>query len=136
MPHYRRPHSRRALRRLNARQRKKYHLGEYQNLIFCVQGCLKSEYQTFAAFEQFCGKLLSFIAANGICMTSCGGAADFQIIFDTARRSVPALTAAQRQTVLEMLLSLPELAHLRAGNLIDGFYADESAYETYPEILK
>lgn len=61
MPHYHAPHSRRKLRRLNARQRKKYHLAEFQNFTFYLQGALEPEFQTTEYFDEFLDEVICFI---------------------------------------------------------------------------
>lgn len=53
MPHYHRTPSLRKIRKMNVRQRKKFYVGEYQNLVFSVCGSLMPEYRTAACFEQF-----------------------------------------------------------------------------------
>ncbi|UOO77682.1 50S ribosome-binding protein YggL [Neisseria sp. Dent CA1/247] len=62
---------------MNARQRKKFYVGEYQNLVFSVCGSLMPEYRTAACFEQFIDDVIDWVYANSMCLVSGGTTENF-----------------------------------------------------------
>lgn len=136
MPHYHRTPSLRKIRKMNARQRKKFYVGEYQNLVFSVRGSLMPEYRTAAYFEQFIDDLIDWVYANSMCLVSGGTAENFSIIFDHTQRPPHNITPMQRQMLIEWLVTRKDVQHLRAGKLIDGFYCHETEYDQCDEIHK
>lgn len=136
MPHYHRTPSLRKIRKINARQRKKFYVGEYQNLVFSVCGCLMPEYRTAAYFEQFIDDIIDWVYANSMCLVSGGTAENFSIIFDHTKRPPHNITPELRQKLLEWLAARQDVGHLRAGGLIDGFYCEEAEYFQYNELYK
>lgn len=136
MPHYHRALSLRKIRKMNARQRKKFYVGEYQNLVFSVRGSLMPEYKTAACFEQFIDDVIDWVYANSMCLVSGGTAENFSIIFDHTKHPPHNITPMKRQMLIEWLVSRKDVQHLRAGKLIDGFYGDETEYDQCDEIHK
>ncbi|VEF00809.1 Uncharacterized protein conserved in bacteria [Neisseria canis] len=136
MPHYHCTPSRRKIRKMNARQRKKFYVGEYQNLVFSVRGSLMPEYQSAAYFEQFINDVIDWVHANSMCLVSGGTAENFFIMFDHTKHPPHNITPMQRQMLIEWLVARKDMQHLRAGKLIDGFYGDETEYNQCNQIHK
>lgn len=134
MPVYHRLPSKRKIHHMNARQRKKFHLGEFQVLNFGVVGQLLSDYCTPEYIDSFFDEVIAFVEAHSFCLYG-GGGQDFSFNFEHAQRPNN-ITAQQRQMIIDWFIARPDVLHLRAGDLIDGFYADAAAFEHYPHIYK
>ena len=133
MPLYHRFPSKRKINRMNARQRKKFHLGEFQALIFGVSGCLFSKWHTAEYGDQFLDEVIAFVEANSMYMYG-GGIGEFSFGFKSANS--PSLTVQQRQMVIDWFVQRDDVQHLCAGDLIDGYYADEAEFERYDQTYK
>lgn len=132
MPHYHAPESRRKLRRLNTRQRKKYRLAEFQNLIFRIEGSLLREYQTAEHFNRFCEEVIAFIDAQQICTAGGGDAAAFSYVFDHAKNPPHNITPTQRDNIIGWFSARHDIAALRSSGLTDGYYAGEQEWDDCP----
>ena len=71
---------------MNARQRKKFHLGEFQALNFGVVGQLLSDYCTPEYIDSFFDEVIAFVEAHSFCLYG-GGDKIFRLTLNT--RSVP-----------------------------------------------
>ncbi len=72
MPVYFRTPSRKRLHKMNRRQHKKLHLGEFQTLIFGVQGSLHQAEDDAEAFGRFMDELIAYLVVNGFEMAGGG----------------------------------------------------------------
>ena len=72
MPVYFRAPSRKRLHKMNRRQHKKLHLGEFQTLIFGVQGSLHQAADDAEAFGCFMDELIAYLVVNGLEMAGAG----------------------------------------------------------------
>lgn len=136
MPHYHAPHSRRKLRRLNARQRKKYHLAEFQNFTFCIQGALQPEKQDDRHYDDFIDEVYDFIEKHQIYAVGGGSGSDFWLMFDHIKNPPHNITPELREKLIAWLVARDDVASLRSGDLVDGYYADEHEWDACPHIHK
>lgn len=81
MPVYFRTPSRKRLHKMNRRQHKKLHLGEFQALIFGVRGSLHQAADDAEAFDRFMDELIAYLEANGLEMAGGGDCGDFSCLF-------------------------------------------------------
>lgn len=81
MPVYFRIPSRKRLHKMNRRQHKKLHLGEFQTLIFGVQGSLHQAEDDAEAFGRFMDELIAYLVVNGFEMAGGGDCGDFSCLF-------------------------------------------------------
>lgn len=81
MPVYFRTPSRKRLHKMNRRQHKKLHLGEFQTLIFGVQGSLHQAADDAEAFGRFMDELIAYLVVNGLEMAGGGDCGDFSCLF-------------------------------------------------------
>lgn len=81
MPVYFRTPSRKRLHKMNRRQHKKLHLGEFQTLIFGVQGSLHQAADDAEAFGRFMDELIAYLEANDFEMAGGGDCGDFSCLF-------------------------------------------------------
>lgn len=85
MPVYFRIPSRKRLHKMNRRQHKKLHLGEFQTLIFGVQGSLHQAEDDAEAFGRFMDELIAYLVVNGFEMAGGGDCGDFSCLFSKIR---------------------------------------------------
>ena len=78
---YFRTPSRKRLHKMNRRQHKKLHLGEFQTLIFGVQGSLHQAADDAEAFGRFMDELIAYLVVNGLEMAGGGDCGDFSCLF-------------------------------------------------------
>lgn len=81
MPVYFRTPSRKRLHKMNRRQHKKLHLGEFQTLIFGVQGSLHQAEDDAEAFDRFMDELIAYLEVNDFGMAGGGDCGDFSCLF-------------------------------------------------------
>ena len=115
--------STRCIRRLNRRQRKKYHLGEFQEMGFALRWThhtLLNEPEIYAFFDQF----IPMIEARNMCC-SCGLAPEGGDGF-VATLGRGTVSPEDRIAVLEWLRANPVVASADAGDLVDNWYGWES----------
>ena len=136
MPVYFRTPSQRKIRKMTARQRKKFHLGEFARLDFGVAGNLLPQHHTSEYFDHFMDELIDFVEQNSMCLGGGGCGADFSFIVEHEKQPPLNITAEQKALLINWLAARPDVEHLRAGAIIDGFYADEAMFEQYDEIYK
>lgn len=136
MPVYFRPLSLRKIRNMTARQRKKFHLGEFVSLNFGVAGNLLPQHHISEHFDQFTNELIDWVEQNSMRLWGGGHEEDFSFIFQHEKQPPLNITVEQKAMLIDWLLARPDVEHLRAGQIIDGFYADEALFEQYDEIYK
>ncbi|CAB3872442.1 YggL family protein [Achromobacter mucicolens] len=107
------------LRRLNRRQRKKLHVGEFQDCLFEVRGSLVSDIDDGDAL------LDAFIAWIESCDLYFAGYVGRGRIDGMVLTSVGSPTEAQRQSVVRWFKERPEVAEVEAGEFRDAFYGYE-----------
>ena len=69
---------------MNARQRKKFHLREFQVLNFGVVGQLLPDYCTPEYIDSFFDEAIAFVEAHSFCLYG-GGGQDFSFNFEHAQ---------------------------------------------------
>lgn len=99
MPVYFRTPSRKRLHKMNRRQHKKLHLGEFQTLIFGVQGSLHQAEDDAEAFGRFMDELIAYLVVNGFEMAGGAIAAIFRACF---KNPVPEAWAKPRKKPLSL----------------------------------
>ncbi|MDK4689492.1 50S ribosome-binding protein YggL [Kingella negevensis] len=134
MPIYHRSISNHRLKKLNSRQRKKFHLGEFTCLDFSVKGALLPKFHNTKSTTLFMDNLIDFIENHKIHM---GGSihlenGDFELIFDHKRT----LTLQDKDLIINWLMKRYDVAQLVSSDLFNAYYGDVSAYEIYPHIHK
>jgi len=103
------------LRQLNRRQRKKLHVGEFQELHFEVRGSLVSGIDEDAFLDEF-------IAWIESCNLYFAGGFNEGEIGGIVLAGVGSPTEEQRQSVVRWFKERPEVAEVEAGNFQDSFY--------------
>jgi uncharacterized protein YggL (DUF469 family) len=119
-----------SIRRLNRRQRKKLHVGEFKAWVFHVRIHFKQALDV-AAYAIFIEAFIVWIETQKLSVGGFGGCLpilETEGIIDTARRGSP--TEQDRLAVAAWLNNCPEVASVNLGELVDGWYGwnlDESA---------
>lgn len=103
------------LRRLNRRQRKKLHVGEFQEFHFEVSGSLVSGIDEDALLD-------AFIAWIESCNLYFAGGFNEGEIGGIVLTDVGSPTEEQRQSVVRWFKERPEVAEVEAGDFQDSFY--------------
>jgi len=111
----------RRIRRLNRRQRKKQHLGEFQEMGFHLcwgfQSVLDEE-----GLDDFCDSFISMIESRGLC---CAGSFSSEgancFIVRLGRGTV---TTEDHCAVVDWLQAVNHIASVNAGALSDNWYGD------------
>ncbi len=104
------------LRRLNRRQRKKLHVGEFQDLLFEIRGSLVSDIDDGDAL------LDAFIAWIESCDLYFAGNIGRGKIDGMVLTNAGSPTEEQRQSVVRWFKERPEVAEVEAGDFQDSFY--------------
>lgn len=117
----------RKLARLNARQRKKMHLGEFQEHVFEVQVSFKEALST-TAFENFLGLFIAYVESRQLFVGALGGQFPEEktegIIFAAGRHSP---TEEDRVAVQQWLQEQAEIEQASCSELTDAWYGWTSA---------
>lgn len=104
---------------MNKRQRKKHHLGEFQELGFALRFCTPGSWSDDeqGAFWREC---ISRVEALGLAVG--GGSGECWDVFVTGLRGRDSVTSAQRQALLDWLAAHPHVSEIRGGELEDAWY--------------
>jgi uncharacterized protein YggL (DUF469 family) len=119
--------SARTIRRLNRRQRKKLHVGEFQELVFEVRVQFRQLLDD-AALDTFLDEFIEYIESRQLVVGGMGGQLPLTTtdgVVSTWGRGSP--TEEDRSAVVNWLLQRPEVASAAAGDLVDGWYGWASA---------
>jgi uncharacterized protein YggL (DUF469 family) len=115
--------STRCIRRLNRRQRKKFHLGEFQELMFSLRWTyhtILKEPEVYQFFDQF----ISMIEARNLSFGGGFGPEGGDGYVATLKRGT--VSPEDRIPVLDWLRANPAVASADAGDLVDSWYGWES----------
>lgn len=129
---YFRAPGKRRLHKMNRRQHKKLHLGEFQTLIFGIQGRLNAPADDADAFDRFMDDFIDYLEAHHLEMAGGGDCGDFSCVFQNA--GAASLGETEKSALIAWLVERDDVAALRATPLVDGFY--DSDWENYSEIHK
>lgn len=135
MPHYHKTISKRRMCKMNARQHKKFYLGNFQILGFSVSGNLLPEYRNPIDFDIFLDETIAFVESCNIFAYGGGSPDDFSFIFENQKRSEP-FSEQKRRLLLDWLSAHNKIGRLSAGKLIDTVYSSEKAFEIRETICK
>jgi uncharacterized protein len=102
--------------RYNRRQRKKYYLGEFKELIFGISAQAARPLGTDEEDALIDAFIVECIEPNGMCF---GGGFQHGSVFRQGRGS---LDASHRAIVETWLKARPELVNVEVGELEDGWY--------------
>lgn len=112
----------RRLRRLNRRQRKKLHLGEFQEFAFEIKMRFSQPLDEVAC-DVFWGGLIEMLELRQLAVGGLGGRlpmTETDGIVSAWNRNSP--TDEDRQAVLDWLQHRPEVATAEAGEFVDAWY--------------
>lgn len=116
------PTSNGRIRQLNQRQRKKLHLGEFQELIFSVHAQFSpplDESACIALWTEF----INFIESRNLWVGGLGGdlpLVETEGVIQANGRGSP--SEEDRQAVVAWLRARPEVTSASADDLVDGWY--------------
>lgn len=114
--------SARRLRRLNRRQRKKLHVGEFQELVFDVRMAFRQPLDE-ATHSTLLDAFIAMIETRGLIVGGLGGRLPLTRTDGViAARGRGSPTEADRQAVLDWLTKRPEVERAVAGEFVDGWY--------------
>ena len=116
------------LRRLNRRQRKKLHLGQFQEMIFEFSVRFEAPLGQ-AAHDAFVGALFDWLDARGMYAAGLGGTAGEPLAAAegmAARWGRASATDADRDALTQWLRARPEVGEAHAEPLMDGWYGWKS----------
>lgn len=117
--------STRRLRRLNRRQRKKLHVGEFQELVFEITITFREPLDE-SACEVLWDAFIDLVEARRLLVGGLGGRLPLIAtdgIVSAQGRGSP--TEEDRQTLLHWVRQRPEVAGADAGEFVDGWYGWE-----------
>lgn len=110
------------IRQLNQRQRKKLHLGEFQQLIFSVHAQFQPPLDE-SAYMALWTEFIDFIESRNLWIGGLGGdlpLAETEGIIQASDRESP--SEEDRQAVVTWLQARPEVSSASAEELVDGWY--------------
>lgn len=114
--------STRSIRRLNRRQRKKLHVGDFQELVFEVLIRFRSPLEE-GSYNAFLDEFVALIESRHLAVGALGGRVPFVetdgIVLAWGRGSP---TDEDRQAVVDWLRQHPEVAAAEAGEFVDAWY--------------
>jgi uncharacterized protein YggL (DUF469 family) len=110
--------SKNRIRRLNTRQRKKFRVGEFQELVFSLRWTNRldlSDDELNAQFDEF----ICMIEARGLLFGGAFSPSGDGIVTTDGRRST---TVEDRESVVIWLRNRAEVSTVDAGEFVDGWY--------------
>ncbi len=110
------------LHKLNRRQRKKHHLGEFQEFVFEIAIAFKQAMDE-AQHDRFLDDLIDFIESRDMLVAGLGGRypiSDTDGVIQASDRPSP--SDEDRSAVRDWLLARPEVHAVTIGDLRDAWY--------------
>lgn len=115
------PTSRRCIRRLNTRQRKKLCVGEFQELAFELEIQFKAALDD-QAYADFIYAYIDFAEARGLVLSAFGGKLPFTKTDGLVSKPRGSASDEDRNAITAWLEARSEVASAKAGALVDGWY--------------
>jgi len=115
------PTSRRCIRRLNTRQRKKLCVAEFQELAFELALVFKSPVDD-AAYEQFIHAFIDFAETRHLALSAFGGRLPIEKTDGLVTAQHGSTSEEDRSALSAWLQARAEVASVTAGPLRDGWY--------------
>ncbi|MGU7771233.1 YggL 50S ribosome-binding family protein [Burkholderia sp. MR1-5-21] len=105
----------------NRRQRKKLHIGEFQELAFTISAQFRNE-PTDLERGEMVDAFIDFVEANGLLTVASAEEGILAYVISGAPRGTT--TDADRETVRAWLEARPELAQVELGAFTDAWYPE------------
>ncbi len=118
------PTSRRCIRHLNTRQRKKLCVAEFQELAFELALEFKAPVED-AAYEQFIHAFIDFTEARGLALSAFGGRLPISKTDGLVTAQRGSTSEEDRTALVAWLQARAEIAAVTPGPLRDGWYGWE-----------
>lgn len=110
------------LAKLNRRQRKKYHAGEFQELVFVFEVRFRAA-MSDTEQDAFLDAFFDFVEARNLGASACTSLRPVEMITGMVGHfSRGSATEADRQALLEWLQTWPGVESAALGELVDGWY--------------
>lgn len=115
------PTSKRCIRRLSTRQRKKLCVAEFQELAFELALVFKAPIDDHA-YESFIHAFIDFTEARGLLLSAFGGRLPIEKTDGLVSAQRGSASDEDRSALVTWLQARPEIASASAGALLDGWY--------------